>query len=257
MKRMLAALGIGAGAMYFFDPQLGNRRRALVRDKIQHFIHEIQDAADVVQRDFNNRLHGLQAMLQRSHEKPSDDVLCARVRSRLGRVTSHPGAVEVAVHDGVVTLRGPILAREVQQTVRAIESVEGVSRVKNELEVHESADISALQGGRRRSGVVPDILQENWSPTTRLLVGGLGAGMVLYGSLRRAPVACFLGTAGLALLARSTANLGAAQALPHTMGHAPAVGRHTAAERSTQQPGEAQGAARSADDAVVEPSAYI
>jgi hypothetical protein len=212
--RLLTALGIGAGAMYFFDPQLGNRRRALVRDKFTRLIHEFQDAVDVVQRDLNNRIHGFGAMIDSAlhREAVSDDVLHERVRSKLGRVSSHPGAIEVSVSDGQVTLRGPILSTEVQQTFNAVRGVPGVKRVINELEVHEHADISALQGGRPRPGARPEILQENWSPTTRLMVGALGTGLVLYGSLRRAPVACFLGTAGLALLARSATNISAAQA---------------------------------------------
>ena len=34
--RTLVTLGLGALAMYLFDPQQGRRRRALVRDQITH-----------------------------------------------------------------------------------------------------------------------------------------------------------------------------------------------------------------------------
>jgi hypothetical protein len=56
---MLAGLGVGAGLMYFLDPQMGRRRRALVRDKAVSLAHEAQDAADVVRRDVRNRARGL------------------------------------------------------------------------------------------------------------------------------------------------------------------------------------------------------
>jgi len=215
--RKLTVLGIGAAVMYFFDPQLGRRRRSLVRDKANRFVHEIQNAAEVVQRDFNNRLQGLEAMLRppARREPASDDVIAARVRSKLGRLTSHPHAIEVAVHEGIATLRGPILANEAARTLAAIEWVPGVKRVINELQPHQKRDIAALQGGRPRHGELPNILQESWSPTTRLVVGAAGAGLVLYGSLRRAPLTCFLGSAGLALLAGESANASARHSHDH------------------------------------------
>jgi hypothetical protein len=36
----VAALGIGALAMYYFDPASGKRRRTLLRDKLGHYRHE-------------------------------------------------------------------------------------------------------------------------------------------------------------------------------------------------------------------------
>jgi hypothetical protein len=45
--------------MYLLDPQMGRRRRALIRDQADHFAHEAQDAAGVVARDLRNRAQGL------------------------------------------------------------------------------------------------------------------------------------------------------------------------------------------------------
>ncbi len=56
---LLAGLGLGAGLMYLLDPQMGRRRRALVRDKAARLAHEAQDAAQVVGKDFGNRARGL------------------------------------------------------------------------------------------------------------------------------------------------------------------------------------------------------
>lgn len=240
--RMLTCIGIGAGAMYFLDPQLGRRRRALVRDKFNRLLHELEQAGDVLQRDFSNRVQGVEAVLQAGlHPQPADDeTIGARVRAKLGRLCSHPGAIEVAVHGGQVTLSGPILAREVEQTVNAIALVPGVERVHNELEVHHRADISALQGGRPRPGMRPDLLQENWSPTTRALVGGGAAAMLFYGSLRRSPRACLLGTVGLAMLARSASNASTPQAYQSMQSRVtPTAQRGEQAENATEKHAEA------------------
>lgn len=56
---LLTGAGLGAGLMYFLDPQKGRRRRALMRDKIVRIGHEMQETTDVVRRDMRNRMQGL------------------------------------------------------------------------------------------------------------------------------------------------------------------------------------------------------
>src|SRR5437763_15093221 len=56
---LLAGAGLGAGLMYILDPDLGRRRRALVRDKAVRLANKAQDAACVVSRDMQNRARGL------------------------------------------------------------------------------------------------------------------------------------------------------------------------------------------------------
>jgi len=56
---MLAGAGIGAGAMYLLDPELGRRRRAIARDKAISLAHETQHTAEVVAKDTQNRFQGL------------------------------------------------------------------------------------------------------------------------------------------------------------------------------------------------------
>ena len=43
--RTLVTLGLGALAMYLFDPQQGRRRRALVRDQITHARRVLRERA--------------------------------------------------------------------------------------------------------------------------------------------------------------------------------------------------------------------
>jgi hypothetical protein len=59
--RVLGALGIGALAMYFFDPVSGKRRRALLRDQMAHAQHELGDYAEGTAKDLRNRAQGLVA----------------------------------------------------------------------------------------------------------------------------------------------------------------------------------------------------
>jgi len=61
----LLLLGLGAGAMYLFDPRMGRRRRALVRDKAVHYSKKLQCAVDTVGQDLANRVEGMR------HEGPS------------------------------------------------------------------------------------------------------------------------------------------------------------------------------------------
>jgi len=58
---LLAGAGLGAGLMYFLDPDRGRSRRTWLRDKAIHAAHEAEDAACVVGRDLRNRSQGLVA----------------------------------------------------------------------------------------------------------------------------------------------------------------------------------------------------
>lgn len=54
----MAAFGVGAALMYFFDPVSGKRRRALLRDQLVHARHEIGDYAEGSAKDLRNRTQG-------------------------------------------------------------------------------------------------------------------------------------------------------------------------------------------------------
>lgn len=65
-------------------------------------------------------------------------------------------------------------------------------------------------GDRWGQTAANQFLQTLWSghmsPTTRTLVGLAGGGLFLYGLTRKAPLACILGTVGLALAAEAFTN---------------------------------------------------
>jgi ribosomal protein S17E len=55
----LIAFGLGAVVMYFFDPVSGRRRRALLRDQVDHARHVIADTAQATAKDLRNRAQGM------------------------------------------------------------------------------------------------------------------------------------------------------------------------------------------------------
>jgi uncharacterized membrane protein len=206
----MSGIGLGAGLMYLLDPDRGRRRRALVRDQLVHGWNKAEDALDTTAADFANRTRGLAAETKARfrHEVVEDNVLMARVRSRIGRVVSHPGSIDVSAQQGRVSLSGPILAREVEPLLSAVRSVRGVTDVENYLEVHERPDgVPGLQNGSRRLEAQLDVLQTQWSPTTRLMMGAAGGAMMAYCANRRDPTAVVIGTVGFGMLMRGATNM--------------------------------------------------
>ena len=210
MKRnllFLGGIGLGAGLMYIFDPDRGKRRRATARDAAHHIAIALDDAVGKTSRDLSNRARGLAAELNSVFrcEEADDDVVAARVRSKLGRAVSHPHAIQVAVNQGRVTLSGQILASEVDQLLKRVWLVRGVTDVENRLEAHgQAAGVSSLQGGIPHHGETPELMQSSWSPAIRFLTGIGGGALALYGARRKD---IFSAAVGLGLITRSLTNL--------------------------------------------------
>ena len=148
--RVLLAAAGGAAAAWLLSPQEGARRRALLLDGVRSRARHARALGGKVGRDLRNRALGAGARLRGAvapEEPVSDAKLAQRVRSRLGRETSHPHALAVEAHEGSVVLRGPILGDEADRVLRAARSVRGVARVEDRLERHCAADhVPALQG---------------------------------------------------------------------------------------------------------------
>jgi uncharacterized membrane protein len=202
--------GLGAGLMYLLDPDGGRRRRKLLNDQVASLMYRSDDALGRTARDLRNRTRGLltEARARFEGQPASDEVLAARVRSKLGLVVSHPSAIEVAAVDGRVILSGSVLASEADQLLLAIVGVRGVREVENRLEVHDRAGTSpALQGGAPPPGQRFALMQTNWSPTARLLSSAAGGGLALYGATRRDALGVVLGAMGFGLLVRGLSNV--------------------------------------------------
>ena len=205
----LGGAAIGVALMYFLDPNSGRRRRARTRDKAVHAARVVSEGAKVTALDTVHRAQGAWAEARRmfSHEEVDDDVLVERVRAELGRVVSHPHAIEAAANGGHLTLIGPILSYEVRPLLRAVRRVPGVRAVSDQLTVYsEPGNLPALQGGEPRTGERFELLQENWSPAARVMAGGAGAALMLSALRARGGLCALLGVSGSALLARAAAN---------------------------------------------------
>ena len=196
--------------MYLFDPNLGRRRRHLLRDKLIHYARKTGDCMDATSRDVWHRTVGLahETRASLSHETVPDAVLVERVRSRLGRVVSHPHVVQVRADNGIVCLSGTVLADEADVLLKSVRAVRGVKDVAFTLDVHAwREDVPELQGGVHRPGRRNEFMQENWSPTARLASGTVGSLMTLYGLTRGGLAGVVAGVMGSGILLRSATNI--------------------------------------------------
>lgn len=206
----MGGAGAGAGLMYLADPRSGRRRRTLAQDKVVHAAHEAGDEVEKVARDLSHRTRGLwfKTWGRLHHEEVDDTTLEARVRSALGWVCSHPGAIQVSARGGRVELKGVILKAEHKKVRSHVRRVRGVRELDDDLEVHKQAgNHPALQGGTGRRGAVPEPFQLNWSPTLRLFAIFGGLGLAAWGFSRRGPVGIVTRLTGLALGLRGLTNL--------------------------------------------------
>jgi hypothetical protein len=184
--KLIASAGVGATFMYLLDPERGRRRRALLRDKLVSATRKAPRAIEVTARDLANRAQGLvaEAAAKITRDETPDEKIVARVRSELGKVVSHPGAIEVTAEDGSVRLTGHVLADEVDDLLAAVSAVPGVREVGNRLEVHETPDkVPALQGGKPHRRNSLDFLKR---PAVCALTTAVGVALIIPNLKRKA-----------------------------------------------------------------------
>jgi hypothetical protein len=132
---------VGAGLMYLVDPNRGRRRRAQLHDRGWHLLRKAGGEARGVTRNTANHLRGVVARgrARFRNEEVDNEVLIARVRSRLVHVVSHPHALTVRAATGQVTIGGPIPAEEVTPMLEAAGAVPGVAHLATDLRVYHLA----------------------------------------------------------------------------------------------------------------------
>jgi hypothetical protein len=216
----LAGAAIGAVAMYLSDPDRGTRRRALVRDQLNHLKTKSANAIGVAARDLVNRMKGMQASLNRlTHSRsteslPDPDITIARMRARMGHYVSHPHSIKITWQDGRYVLSGPVLAYEKAKLLMALRKLPGAVDIEDCLEVHEHAEgIPGLQGTRAHWLSGAGSLETNWPPGLRGVAVATGGLLTIYGLARHQPGSLLLGVAGIALLVRGATNSSLAELL--------------------------------------------
>jgi uncharacterized membrane protein len=211
LKTLLTSIGLGAGLMYFYDPQHGERRREMVRDRANRFVSDIDNTIDVAMQDARNRTRGmLSEMTARLSEEGTPDwILEERVRSSLGRIPSYTRGVNVRAEGGRIYLTGPAMMQDTEAIVKAAMRTRGVRGVENKLQtVNSQQEISGFPSEptiQRQTRT--DAARHNWSPATRLLSSVGGSLLTLYGLTRKGVAKPVLSTAGLVLTARGMTNL--------------------------------------------------
>jgi hypothetical protein len=71
---ILSGIGVGAALMYLFDPQDGNRRRELIRDKATALSNDTQEALSGRAQDLSNRAKGLMHEAKSTFSSENQDV---------------------------------------------------------------------------------------------------------------------------------------------------------------------------------------
>lgn len=135
----LGTLLLGAGLMYVLDPQRGAARRKLALDKATSIVNRTGRTFRQVGRDVRNRAtgytHQARGMVE-TEDAVSAEQLLQRVRSEMGHVVSHAGAIQVMTDNhGRVTLHGRVLASEADKLATTVKGVAGVTEVINLLSV--------------------------------------------------------------------------------------------------------------------------
>jgi hypothetical protein len=210
----VAGIATGVGLMYFLDPRGGPRRRSWIARRAERVLHEVEGSVGAGARDLSHRARGLahEAKVRVEGEEVSDDVLAERVRAKLGRLTSHPRALEVAVRDGRVELSGPVFRAEHAQVVRGVRWVRGVRRVEDRLQPREGADVPALQGaGPLVSARAAPLPGGAFGPGAKLLAGAVGAALAARALLGSGATGILAGVAGAAVLGKTIGDYGPAR----------------------------------------------
>lgn len=112
MKKLLGLIGLTAALTYFFHPDQGPRRRAMVRGRIQGLLTRAQEGPK---------------------PQPDDVTLAHMVESELFRDEQVPkGQININAENGKIVLRGevgqPEMIRDLEERAR---SVHGVHDVEN------------------------------------------------------------------------------------------------------------------------------
>jgi len=194
--------------MYLLDPDRGNARRARIKNALVHASKVESNLFRKGLRDAQNRAQGMTMRVRRVFSEPAaDEVVLGRIRARLGRVVAHAHAhaIDIAIQDGRVVLRGPVLAEEAEAVLRCARGTVGVREIVDRLERHLTpVGVQALKAGEPRSERRGLMM---WPPAAQ--VGAIGAGALLMGYgllIKRGVTGGLLGAAGGALLLRGAVN---------------------------------------------------
>ena len=148
-------LALGAGLMYFLDPQRGRPRRAWVGQKMTRFLNDTGRTFRSTGRHVWNRMHGVahgvtsqaRSRLPGSAPGPVDgEQLLRRIWAEVGHVLTYPSQVQIMTSaGGAVTLYGRVPAAEEDRLLATVHAVPGVTQIINRLQAADAGG-SGAQG---------------------------------------------------------------------------------------------------------------
>jgi osmotically-inducible protein OsmY len=137
-KKGIAAAGAaGAAGAYFLDPQEGNRRRKVARDRVLGFFRKgtdkVRRQAEYRKSQAEGKVEALKSKARPEKGAANDQQLAERVKSEIFQPADSPkDKVSVNVEQGVVFLRGEVpKKRDIEKLVKQANSVDGVNGVES------------------------------------------------------------------------------------------------------------------------------
>jgi osmotically-inducible protein OsmY len=128
---------MGAALAYFFDPETGNRRRSMTRDRVLAFFRRTGRQAGRAGQAARSQAYGMTQkaahLKERPNEQPDDATLTAKVETELFRDPEVPkGDINVNAENGVVYLRGQVEDENLIAALgKSAKKIQGVRDVEN------------------------------------------------------------------------------------------------------------------------------
>lgn len=133
--RKLTFWGAGiAGAMYFFDPQMGRTRRARFGDQVRAALRrKARDAQQKTDYAAKQAYGSVRSTVAADTPPTSDETLKEKIESEVLRGDDFPkGRINLEVVGGIVTLRGELDDRSrIEELEQEVRKVSGVLEVEN------------------------------------------------------------------------------------------------------------------------------
>lgn len=214
----LTGVALAAGTVYLFDPKKGKSRRAQISEQCKSAARRISDGTHHLGDEISERYYGASTRVSSWFDTRArtDRGLARRVRIDLWRALDKSSGIGVIAHDGTVILHGEVLPHQhkhVLQVVSAVEGVVGIADHLTEIGGDKSSrprariqeGFSRVQRGFTRAR--DSVMQEHWSPTTRVCSGTLGLALLRWGATHRTLVGGIGALTGAVLLVRSSTNM--------------------------------------------------
>ena len=123
MRKAMFWMGVGAGLMYLWDPQNGERRRYALSRWWQNMSEP-----------------GFESQWRPGRPAVESWRLVEQVGTAMLNRVRHPSLIAVTANNGVVTLAGPILRHEEDRLLTAVFNVPGVTEIINQLQSFDTED---------------------------------------------------------------------------------------------------------------------